>query len=169
MTPIAHGPLIGLNKVNDGPSSDASEPQRLIKVSRNGSSKPRRVPRSLLPAMRHVSVLPSTLRHVALQPLLPGLNSRWLRARCYSSTTYPERIAVLGGGVAGLASAYFVSKEFPKSKITVFEAGEETGGWMKSKKVQVPGGEIIFELGPRTLRNSTPTAHLVGWEVNCTS
>jgi oxygen-dependent protoporphyrinogen oxidase len=68
---------------------------------------------------------------------------------------------VLGGGVAGLASAYFVSREFPKSKVTVFEAGPNAGGWMKSKKIEVPGGEVIFELGPRTLRNSTVTAHLV--------
>jgi oxygen-dependent protoporphyrinogen oxidase len=68
---------------------------------------------------------------------------------------------VLGGGVAGLSSAYFVSKEFPNSKITIFEAGNETGGWIKSKRVDVPGGDIIFEAGPRTLRNATPTALLV--------
>jgi oxygen-dependent protoporphyrinogen oxidase len=68
---------------------------------------------------------------------------------------------VLGSGVAGLSSAYFASKEFPNSKITVFEAGKEKGGWIKSRKVEVPGGEVIFELGPRTLRNATVTAHLV--------
>jgi len=68
---------------------------------------------------------------------------------------------VLGGGVAGLSSAYFVSKEFPNSKITLFEAGKETGGWIKSKRAQVEGGDVVFELGPRTLRNATCTALLV--------
>jgi oxygen-dependent protoporphyrinogen oxidase len=67
---------------------------------------------------------------------------------------------VLGGGVAGLSSAYFVSREFPNSKITLFEAGKETGGWIKSKRVNVLGGDVVFELGPRTLRNATVTAHL---------
>jgi oxygen-dependent protoporphyrinogen oxidase len=112
--------------------------------------------------MRHVSRLESRLSHGVTRPLLPALATRCVRLR-YSSTSaaYPERIAVLGGGVAGLSSAYFVSREFPKSKITVFEAGEHAGGWMKSKKVVVPGGEVLFELGPRTLRNSTVTAHLV--------
>ena len=68
--------------------------------------------------------------------------------------------------MAGLSSAYFVSKEFPNSKITVFEAGKNAGGWLKSKKVQVPGGEIVFEQGPRTLRSSTVTAHLVRYTDN---
>jgi oxygen-dependent protoporphyrinogen oxidase len=131
----------------------------------HGSRNPHRTARPLLPAMRlmrHVSLPESTLRHVATRPLLPALATRCVRHR-YSSTSaaYPERIAVLGGGVAGLSSAYFVSREFPKSKVTIFEAGPNAGGWMKSKKVKVPGGEVIFELGPRTLRNSTVTAHLV--------
>ncbi|KAH7075007.1 hypothetical protein FB567DRAFT_536005 [Paraphoma chrysanthemicola] len=109
---------------------------------------------------RHVSLLDTTLRHVATRPALPALASICFRPRYSSTAAYPERIAILGGGVAGLSSAYFVSREFPKSKITVFEAGKETGGWIKSKRVEVPGGEVIFESGPRTLRNATPTAHL---------
>lgn len=69
---------------------------------------------------------------------------------------------MLGGGISGLSSAYFISKEFPKSKITVFEQQKELGGWIKSSKVQVPGGDVTFESGPRTLRKATPTAALVG-------
>lgn len=108
---------------------------------------------------RHVPLLESTLRARALRPLL---SSQCTHLR-YSSTSaaHPERIAVLGGGIAGLSSAYFAAKEFPNSKITVYEGGTETGGWIKSKRVQVPGGEIKFETGPRTLRNATVTAHLV--------
>jgi oxygen-dependent protoporphyrinogen oxidase len=71
---------------------------------------------------------------------------------------------VFGGGIAGLSSAYFISKQFPKTKITIFESGSETGGWIRSKRVKVPGGDVLFESGPRTLRNATPTALLVGWD-----
>ncbi|KAF1836505.1 Protoporphyrinogen oxidase [Decorospora gaudefroyi] len=80
-----------------------------------------------------------------------------------TSTASPERIAVLGGGIAGLSSAYFLSKEFPNAKIVLFEAGKRTGGWLSSKRVQVgQGGEtVLFESGPRTLRNATATAGLI--------
>lgn len=110
---------------------------------------------------RHVPLLESTLRARALRPLAA---SQCTRLR-YSSTSaaHPERIAVLGGGIAGLSSAYFASREFPNSKITLYESGGQIGGWIRSKRVQVPGGDILFESGPRTLRNATPTAHLVSW------
>ncbi|KAF1354191.1 Protoporphyrinogen oxidase [Lizonia empirigonia] len=108
---------------------------------------------------RHVPLLESTLRARALRPLLA---SQCTRVRFSSTATAPpERIAVLGGGIAGLSSAYFASKEFPTSKITVYESGAETGGWIRTKRVQVPGGHVLFEAGPRTLRNATPTAHLI--------
>lgn len=108
---------------------------------------------------RHVPLLESTLRARPLRLLVASQCSR-LRYSS-SSAAHPERIAVLGGGIAGLASAFFASREFPNTKITVYEGGAETGGWIKSKRVQVPGGEVNFETGPRTLRNSTVTAHLV--------
>jgi oxygen-dependent protoporphyrinogen oxidase len=109
---------------------------------------------------RHAPLLGSTLRHVALRPLLASRCSRYR----YSSTSaaHPERIAVFGGGIAGLSSAYFISKEFPNAKITVLEGGSEAGGWIRTKRVKVPGGDVLFEAGPRTLRNATPTALLVG-------
>lgn len=110
---------------------------------------------------RHVPLLESTLRARGHRSLLG--DQRWRRS--YTSAAYPERIAVLGGGIAGLSSAYFAAKEFPNSKITVYEGGSETGGWIKTKRVQVPGGEVKFESGPRTLRNATITAHLVSWAV----
>jgi oxygen-dependent protoporphyrinogen oxidase len=111
--------------------------------------------------MRHGEHLQSTLRHVATRPALAALTtSRCSRFRHASTKSYPERIAVLGGGVAGLSSAYFVSREFPNSKVTLFEKGKDLGGWIKSKRVAVEGGDVVFELGPRTLRNATVTAHL---------
>lgn len=121
--------------------------------------------------MRHGALLKSTLRRrsyttaLSCRPTaLASLRPAFVGSQCRyssSSASYPERIAVLGGGVAGLSTAYFVSREFPNSKITIYEAGKDIGGWIKSKRVEVAGGEVIFELGPRTLRNATPTAHLV--------
>lgn len=110
---------------------------------------------------RHVPLLESTLRARPLRLLVASQCSCSRLRYSSSSAAHPERIAVLGGGIAGLASAFFASREFPNTKITVYEGGAETGGWIKSKRVQVPGGEVNFETGPRTLRNSTVTAHLV--------
>ena len=66
----------------------------------------------------------------------------------------PKDIAVIGGGITGLATAYFLSNAWPRSKITVLESSPRFGGWIRSSKVQVRGGHIIFEHGPRTLRPS---------------
>jgi oxygen-dependent protoporphyrinogen oxidase len=108
---------------------------------------------------KHAPLLGSTLKHVALRPLTASQCTRYR----YSSTSaaYPERVAVFGGGIAGLSSAHFIAKEFPKTKITIFEGGSETGGWIRSKRVKVPGGDVLFEAGPRGLRSSIPTALLV--------
>ncbi|KAJ4398228.1 oxygen-dependent protoporphyrinogen oxidase [Didymella pomorum] len=110
---------------------------------------------------RHAPLLQSTVRAHVLRPLLTSQCTRLPHLRYSSSAAHPERIAVLGGGIAGLASAFFASREFPNSKITVYEGGKDIGGWLNSKRVQVPGGDVLFEAGPRTLRNASPTAHLI--------
>ena len=131
--------------------------------------------------MRFQNVSHKTLKTVAARPVLaspchlrprPNLcrpllaSSSPLVAQCRHQSSYPERIAIFGGGIGGLSSAYFISKAFPQSKITLFEAGKETGGWIKSRRVEVVGqdgkrGNVLFEMGPRTLRNATVTAGLV--------
>lgn len=76
-------------------------------------------------------------------------------------------MAVLGGGISGLSSAYFVAKEFPQSKITIHEANKDSGGWIQSRRVEVPRGDVLFEYGPRTLRpgkDAMITAQLVSTE-----
>ncbi len=41
----------------------------------------------------------------------------------------PERVAIIGGGPAGLSAAYFLNREgFP---VTIFEAGNEVGGMLR--------------------------------------
>jgi oxygen-dependent protoporphyrinogen oxidase len=68
------------------------------------------------------------------------------------------RIAVLGGGITGLSTAYYLTKELPNAKITIYEGSERVGGWLSSKYVDVGNGKILFEQGPRTLRPHGPAA-----------
>ncbi len=76
-----------------------------------------------------------------------------------------QNVAVLGGGITGLASAYYLSELSPQAKITMYESKPELGGWMRSNRVDVGDGQVIFEQGPRSLRphppNGTMTAQLV--------
>ena len=65
-------------------------------------------------------------------------------------------IAVLGGGITGLATAYYLSKSLPNAKITLFEASSRLGGWLHSASVDVGNGKIVFEQGPRNLRPTMP-------------
>lgn len=69
-----------------------------------------------------------------------------------------NRIAILGGGITGLASAHYLAKELPNAKIAVYEGSDRLGGWLHSKQVDVGNGTVLFEQGPRTLRPNTPAA-----------
>lgn len=65
-------------------------------------------------------------------------------------------MAVLGGGLTGLTTAYYLAKMLPKTtKITVYEASSRTGGWIRTDRVPVDvdgvQGTVQFERGPRTL------------------
>ncbi|XP_008477444.1 protoporphyrinogen oxidase-like [Diaphorina citri] len=57
---------------------------------------------------------------------------------------------ILGGGISGLAAAFYALKSAPKpGAITLLESSSRLGGWVRS--VQSPEG-LIFEKGPRTIR-----------------
>ena len=93
--------------------------------------------------------------------------------RHYATSTTKElpTIAVLGGGITGLACAYFLSRDLPNAKITLFESSSRLGGWLHSRSVDIGNGNVIFEQGPRTLRPTIPnglvTLDLVGrWPVH---
>ena len=91
-------------------------------------------------------------------PLVPLLQKRQYAQGSKSQGT--KNIAVLGGGITGLTSAHYLAREFPNSKVTVYEGGDRIGGWLQSKYVDVGNGKILFEQGPRTLRPSTPSAQV---------
>jgi protoporphyrinogen/coproporphyrinogen III oxidase len=69
----------------------------------------------------------------------------------------PRHIAVLGGGIAGLTSAFHLSRRFPTSLVTLLEKENRFGGWVRSDRVEVDDGKgnqasVLLEAGPRTLR-----------------
>lgn len=63
-----------------------------------------------------------------------------------------KNIAVLGGGITGLTTAFNLTQDIPDAKITIYERQENLGGWINSELVGVDDGEVLFEWGPRTLR-----------------
>ena len=67
-----------------------------------------------------------------------------------------KNVAILGGGITGLASAFYLSKLLPEVRITLLEGSSRLGGWLHSKQVDVGNGNVVFEQGPRTLRPNVP-------------
>lgn len=58
------------------------------------------------------------------------------------------KISILGGGISGLSSAFYLSKMPGQLKVNLFEASSRLGGWISSEKKD----GFIFEAGPRTIR-----------------
>ena len=66
-------------------------------------------------------------------------------------------IGIVGGGIAGLVSAYYLSQKairckIPHLRILLFERSARFGGWIQSRRLDTKYDSHIFELGARTLR-----------------
>lgn len=61
-----------------------------------------------------------------------------------------HRIAVVGAGLSGLATAYFLGKELPDAEITVFEEESSAGGKILSERK----AEFPHEMGPNGFLSS---------------
>jgi len=111
--------------------------------------------------IRHHGFLASASKSVILRLAHAPRNQSSLsfHARDASSEAYRQRIAVIGGGITGLTAAYCLSKRQDIS-VTLYEGSDRLGGWIHSKHVDVPGGRVLFELGPRTLRPGMPNGVL---------
>ncbi|OZJ03888.1 hypothetical protein BZG36_03945 [Bifiguratus adelaidae] len=57
-------------------------------------------------------------------------------------------VAVLGGGISGLTSAYYLSKLLPTATVTLLESTARCGGWVQSTH----DAGLTLESGPRSLR-----------------
>lgn len=64
------------------------------------------------------------------------------------------KTVILGGGLSGLCSAYYLTRLLgPSHRIVVLEASQRFGGWIETLRRQ---DGITFETGPRSVR---PVGH----------
>ncbi|EXJ82649.1 protoporphyrinogen oxidase [Capronia epimyces CBS 606.96] len=104
------------------------------------------------------------LSHAVKHPLQPRVAQRTLRTLPRlpvddlnlraSANPNAKNVAVLGGGITGLAAAWNLQRSIPDVKITIYEKNQWLGGWVQSERIPVEGGHVLFEWGPRTLRPS---------------
>src|SRR3954451_5237429 len=63
-------------------------------------------------------------------------------------------VAVIGGGISGLAAAWFVKQALPKAAVTVFEGSPRLGGKLAVGEV----GGVAVDLGAESILNRRPEA-----------
>ena len=68
-----------------------------------------------------------------------------------------KKIVVLGGGISGLTSAFYLSSKFQDVTLVV---GPRLGGWLKSIPKKHESYKITMESGPRSLRPFGVAGHL---------
>ncbi|KAI9671621.1 MAG: oxygen-dependent protoporphyrinogen oxidase [Trizodia sp. TS-e1964] len=78
-----------------------------------------------------------------------------------AAQTNPHEIAIIGAGITGLASAFYLTLSRPRSRITIYQASTQLGGWVSSKYLDVGNGKsVLFEQGPRSLRPNFPSGYM---------
>ncbi|KAK3989181.1 hypothetical protein QBC44DRAFT_328142 [Cladorrhinum sp. PSN332] len=70
----------------------------------------------------------------------------------------PRSVAVLGGGLTGLTTAWYLTRFLPQTKITIYEASNRLAGWIDSETVPVKTadgeeGTVNFQRGARVLQS----------------
>ena len=109
----------------------------------------------------------NTLRSAVTPKFARVASSPHFKIRCFATAASPPikeyhypvtDVAILGGGITGLTSAFYLTQAFPYAKITIYEASDRFGGWVRSSKLDVGGKDVYFEHGPRTLRPNNPAA-----------
>lgn len=108
---------------------------------------PNAITSSVLPKNLKLTPRPSSLRHAT------NANDRL-------------RVAVLGGGITGLTTAYRLAED-PSTDVTIYEKSSRLGGWLSSERIEVEGGSVLFEWGPRTLRAGASSAPMATAELVC--
>jgi oxygen-dependent protoporphyrinogen oxidase len=61
---------------------------------------------------------------------------------------------ILGGGISGLATTYYLSRKFPNARLLLIESDHRVGGWVHSEDHPVEGTSLLCEYGPRSIRPS---------------
>ncbi|XWW93154.1 hypothetical protein V2A60_001083 [Cordyceps javanica] len=89
-------------------------------------------------------------------PPLISRGGRQIRGHASEQHGGGRQVAVVGGGLTGLTTAYLLAKQLPASaRITLYESSDRLGGWIRTDRVRVnvngTRGVVPFERGPRTL------------------
>ncbi len=66
------------------------------------------------------------------------------------------KLVIVGGGISGLAAAYYASKNLPDARVTLIEAGKQWGGKIATERVSLDEGQFIIEGGPDTFLATKP-------------
>ena len=69
-----------------------------------------------------------------------------------------NRIAIIGGGIAGLSAAYYATRKAPQANITLIESSNRWGGKITTDRVSLAEGQFIIEGGPDTFLATKPYA-----------
>lgn len=68
-----------------------------------------------------------------------------------------RRLVIVGGGIAGLAAAYYAQKKAAKPlKITLLERADHWGGKLVTERIPYNGGQFVVEGGPDTFVVTKP-------------
>jgi len=66
------------------------------------------------------------------------------------------KLIIIGGGIAGLSTAYYAQKNIPDAQITLLEASDNWGGKIATDRVTFDDGDFIIEGGPDTFLATKP-------------
>ncbi|MBN2116108.1 MAG: protoporphyrinogen oxidase [Anaerolineales bacterium] len=66
------------------------------------------------------------------------------------------KIAIVGGGIAGLSAAYYARKKFPEAEITLLESSDRWGGKITTDRLAFDDGQFVIEGGPDTFLATKP-------------
>ncbi|MGL4512743.1 MAG: protoporphyrinogen oxidase [Lacipirellulaceae bacterium] len=70
----------------------------------------------------------------------------------------PRRVAIVGGGIAGLAAAHWLVENAPAAQWTLFESTPRLGGVLETERFDAPGGEWLVERSADNFLNRDPWA-----------
>ncbi|KAL1841114.1 hypothetical protein VTJ49DRAFT_7392 [Mycothermus thermophilus] len=82
----------------------------------------------------------------------------------------PSEIAVLGGGLTGLSTAWYLTRTLPDTRITIYDSRNRLGGWIETDEVHVRGadgseGTVRFEHAARMIKpQDKPGGQVPRWD-----
>lgn len=115
-------------------------------------------------SLGHATIHETQSKEPIKLPFRPNLRS--YASAAGAGVQPPRDIAILGGGLTGLTTAYYLTRFHPGAKITIYETAERLGGWLDTERIDVKTREgehatISFERGARAV---APQSSMARWE-----